>query len=477
MQLIRVYWGTVKYTLADCFQLVANHHHLNVCRQEAPLRSTYPGNTKRKVPLGRLARQTAGNGLFEMLKRRNGAVHALKSAKPATSTQPQSDEVRMNVVVKPASIEDLPEVRGAVASGAPVSECRIHITPRPTQMMLDEIAAFQASTTSGTVQQSLVWPDLNRPEPDQEYQYYIAKMGPRVMSGGLIRFRRVAAGYTVASIVRGPVTTSPEDARIVLLSLEEKLHELGVITLTVNPYWAGAEKEAAVTALRAAGYQPVNRVLQYFPTATAILDTTKEAEALLNGMTQTGRRHLRKAMNQGVTCRPMASFEEALRANEIMVGMAEETGLSLDSQYNFVAHYEYLKTAPKAGSILVTELDGTIFGAAVNYLEGARGYNMLLTTSSEVDVPRSYVLMWESILSMKALGATSFDMSGYPDDDVETHESIRARGAFKEGFGPKIVKLPPSMSKPLRPLLHGAVTTLRGVRQNYKTSKATGGGR
>ncbi len=393
----------------------------------------------------------------------------------AVAPRSVSEEVGMNIVADTAGYQTLSDQLAGHGEPVRMSEVRVHITPRPTQMMLDEIVAFQSGCTSRTVQQSLVWPDLNRPEPDQEYQYFIAKVGPKVLSAGLIRLRRVAAGYTVASIVRGPVTPHPEDAKVVLLSLEEKLHELGAITLTVNPYWSGGQKDVSVNAMRDAGYRRVNRVLQYFPTATAIIDTTKSADALLDGMTDAGRRHLRKAMNQGVTCRPMASYEEALRANEIMVGMAEETGLSLDSQYNFVAHYEYLKSSPSAGTILVTELDGTIFGAAVNYLEGKRGYSMLLTTSSEVYVPRSYVLMWESILSMKALGADTFDMSGFPDDDVETHESIRARGAFKEGFGPEIVKLPPSMSKPLRPLLHGAVTKLRGVRQNYKTSK--GGGR
>lgn len=351
-------------------------------------------------------------------------------------------------------------------------ECRVHITTRPTQMMLDEIEAFQSECESQTIQQTLHWPDLNRPEPDQEYQYYIAKVGPKVLAGGLMRLRRVAAGYTVASIVRGPVTATPEDAKLVLLSLEEKLHELGVITLTVNPYWSEPQRDASVAAMKEAGYQRVNQVLQYFPTATALIDTTQDSEALLAGMTDAGRRHLRTAMQKGVTCRPMASFEEALRANEIMVGMAEETGLSLDSQYNFVAHFEFLKEYPEAGTILVTEYDGMIFGAAVNYMEGKRAYNMLLTTLSEVDVPRSYVLMWESILSMKALGATVYDMSGFPDDEVETDASIRVRGAFKEGFGPTVVKLPPSMSKPLRPLLHGAVTKLRGVRQNYKAGKA-----
>lgn len=378
----------------------------------------------------------------------------------------------MNSVADRAAFKTLAEQSDVVGSG--MTDFRVHITPRPTQMMLDELIAFQAGCTSRTMQQSLVWPDLNRPEQDQEYQYYIVKQGPTVLSAGLIRFRKVAAGYTVASIVRGPVTATPEDAEPVLLSLEEKLHELGVITLTVNPYWYGAAKDASVTALRAAKYRQVNRVLQYFPTATALIDTTQDADALLEKMTPAGRKHLRRAIKRGVTCRPMAKYEEALRANEIMVRMAEETGLSLDSQYNFVAHYEYLKSNPSAGCILVTEYEGEIFGAAVNYLEGKRAYNMLLTTLSEVDVPRSYVLTWDSILAMKALGAETFDMSGFPDDEVETDESIRARGAFKEGFGPQVVKLPPSMSKPLRPLLHGAVTKLRGVRQNYKTKGGAG---
>lgn len=355
----------------------------------------------------------------------------------------------------------------------PMTDCRIHITANPTQMMLDEIDAFQQDAPSQAIHQSLVWPTLNRPEVNLEYMHFIAKVGPRVLAGGLIRLRKVAAGFTVATIQRGPVTPDPYDVKTVLLAMEEKLIELGVITLSVNPSWAGAERNTAIAALEGAGYQRVAPNLQDFPTSTALIDIARSEQDMLTGMTKDGRSALRQAVHDGVNCRPMASFEEALRANEIMVGMAAETGLVLDSQHNFVAHYEHLKTAPKTGSILVAELNGEIFGAAVSYLEGNVGHNTLLTTSSAVEAPGAYALVWDSMMAMKRLGATVFDMGGFPDDDMENAKGMESRGAFKQSFGPNVVKLTPLMSKPLRPLLHGAVTKLRGVHRKHVANKAS----
>jgi len=169
----------------------------------------------------------------------------------------------------------------------------------------------------------------------------------------------------------------------------------------------------------------------------------------------------------------MRSFDEALRANEIMVGMAAETGLVLDSQHNFVAHFEHLKTAPKTGCILVAEYQGEIFGASACYLEGNVGHETLFTTSSAVEVPGAHALVWDSMMTVRRLGATVYDLSGFPDDEMENAKGMAMRGSFKQSFGPEIVKLAPLMSKPLRPMLHGAMNKLRGVHRKHVAAQAT----
>lgn len=355
----------------------------------------------------------------------------------------------------------------------PMTDCRVHITANPTQMMLDEIATFQETAPSQAIQQSLVWPTLNRPETNLEYMHFIAKAGPRVLAGGLIRMRSVAAGFTVATMQRGPVTMDPFDVKTVLLAMEEKLLELGVITLSVNPSWAGRDRDVVMSALQSAGYHRVAPNLQDFPTSTALIDMNRTEQDILTGMTPEGRRSLRKAVNDGVTCRPMRSFDEALRANEIMVGMAAETGLVLDSQHNFVAHFEHLKTAPKTGCILVAEYQGEIFGASACYLEGNVGHETLFTTSSAVEVPGAHALVWDSMMTVRRLGATVYDLSGFPDDEMENAKGMAMRGSFKQSFGPEIVKLAPLMSKPLRPMLHGAMNKLRGVHRKHVAAKAS----
>lgn len=327
---------------------------------------------------------------------------------------------------------------------------------------------FASNCAAQSIHQSTVWPRLNPAIKRQQYLYFTVRDGDATVSAGVLRLTHVAFGMSVAAIQRGPVTARPEDLPAVLEALSATLRARRVISLTVNPHWTGDAGARIPGLLARQGFAPVSRGLQNFPTATALIDCKASQDDMMAQMTQTGRRHLRKSVKAGVTCRAMATRQEAELANQIMVEMSQETGLVLDSQHDFTGHFDYLSESPDRGTILVTEVGGRVFGAAVNYLEGARGFNMLLATSSKVDVPRAYQLMWESILSCKALGATSFDMVGFPDEAVENDAGMKTRGAFKRGFGPQIVKLPPVMSKPLRPVLHRVITHLRTLRRARK---------
>ncbi|SLN45989.1 lipid II:glycine glycyltransferase FemX [Pseudooctadecabacter jejudonensis] len=328
-----------------------------------------------------------------------------------------------------------------------------------------EARRFMSGCVSQSIHQSLDWPLLNPPTARQTYLYFLVRDQERLVSAGVLRLTAVVAGLKVAAIHRGPVTATLEELPAVLQVLSQALRGRGVVSLTVNPHWTGQQGAEIPDVLAPLGFAPVPEGLQNFPTATALIDCTQTTDDMMAAMTQTGRRHLRKSAKAGVTCRPMATRAEAELANQIMAAMSVETGLTLDSQHDFTAHYDFLSAYPDRGSILVTEVEGKVFGAAVNYMEGARGFNMLLTTSSQVTVPRAYQLMWDSILSAKSTGATSFDMVGFPDEDRESDAGMKTRGAFKRGFGPQIVKLPPLMTKPLRPVLHHIIAQARILRR------------
>lgn len=348
--------------------------------------------------------------------------------------------------------------------------------PRAIEINLSVAPADGFSDPFGgpCVHQSPIWPVVNPPEGKQKYLYFAAHRNGDLVSSGLIRLRALLLGFQLAGIQRGPLVRNISDLPDVLTALETALKPQKVVTLNVNPYWLGDDAGQAQTTLETCGYKRVPSTLQNFPTTTALIQTSASEDDIMAAMTQTGRRQLRKAFKAGVTVRPMKDVSEVDIANAIMAQMAIETGLVLDSQHDFGSHYAYLTQNPDAGSVLVTEVDGKIFGAAVNYLEGSMGYNMILTTSSDVDVPRAYALMWHSILSMKALGATCFDMVGYPDEDVDANAGAKARGNFKRGFGPEIVKMTPIMSKALIPALHNGISWARSVRRSRK--KAAVGG-
>lgn len=322
------------------------------------------------------------------------------------------------------------------------------------------------------IHQQPAWTSLNRAGHGQTYLHFQVEDRGRTVARGLIRLRKVLFGLSLAVIQRGPMTATPSQLGPVLAALEKPLRQRGVIGLTVNPYWIGDDVSAATDALVAADYAQVPQDLQNFPSTTAICDLTQDDDTLMAQMSQTGRRHMRKALKAGVTCRPMASAAEAKIANDIMVRMAAETGLVTDSQHDFSAHFEYVSAQPDAGSCLVTCLDGSIFGAAVNYVEGNTGYNMLIATRSDVAVPRAYVLTMESMRALRALGCTRFDMVGFPDERTATGEGAERRGAFKRSFGPQIVPVLPLFSKSLRPTLFGPVQKLQALRRTAKAHAA-----
>jgi len=350
---------------------------------------------------------------------------------------------------------------------ADASDLRVSFDAAPDAV----VEAWRRTCAAQSVHQHPCWPRLNPPTERQTYLPFAVWRGDAVVSAGWIRLRDVFGGYRLAAIQRGPVVARVQDLAVVVPALEAALRARKVITLTINPFLCDADAAAAADILHGVGYEAVSQELQNFPTVTAMIDTTQTEDALMAAMTQTGRRHLRKAIKAGVTTRPMASLAEAERANQIMAQMAEETGLVTDSQHDFTHHFKYFNENPDAGSILITQVGDDMFGAAVNAYEGVRGYNILLTTSSQVSVPRAYVLMWDSILAAQNAGMTTFDMVGFPDDRIETDASMKSRGAFKRGFGPQLVRMLPLMSKPLRPNMHIVLTRLREIQRKRRKAR------
>ncbi|MBV7410680.1 GNAT family N-acetyltransferase [Maritimibacter sp. DP1N21-5] len=308
------------------------------------------------------------------------------------------------------------------------------------------------------VHQCTAWDHLGPQSPRQTNLAFTLD-GP-VRARGMIRITRVLPGLSVAAIQRGPVTPSPADLAHVLPPIEAALAARGVATLTVNPVWTGDDVPAAREALVAQGYAQVPAALQNFPTATAGLDLTRSADEIRAGMSKSGRKDLRKATDNGIAARPMASLSEAEAANEAMRAMAAATGMQTDAQHDFRRHFDYLSRHTDDGVILVTTLDGEVFGGLVSYCEGDVGYGFNLCTRPDITLPRTHVMMFEAALALKAKGCRRFDLVGY---DSGGDAQRLGRSMFKKHFGPDIIDVLPIFSKPLRPFAHHAVQGLRAT--------------
>ncbi|WP_298497814.1 GNAT family N-acetyltransferase [uncultured Maritimibacter sp.] len=308
------------------------------------------------------------------------------------------------------------------------------------------------------IHQCEAWTRLG-PQSSRQTNLRFVLEGP-LPAQGMVRITRVLPGVSVAAIQRGPVTPAPEDLAAVLPPLETALAARGVATLTVNPVWTGSDVPRARAALEALGYAQVPAALQNFPTATAGLDLTRSVDEIRAGMSKSGRKDLRKAAENGIAARPMASLAEAEAANRAMAEMAAATGMQTDAQHDFRRHFEYLTAHPEEGVILVTTLDGEIFGGLVSYCEGEVGYGFNLCTRPGISLPRTHVMMFEAALALKARGIRRFDLVGY---DSGGDAQRLGRSMFKKHFGPEIIEVLPIFSKPLRPVVHHAVQGLRGA--------------
>ena len=337
-----------------------------------------------------------------------------------------------------------------------------------------EVSKFLDTLTTGTVHQSWYWPRLNPPSRRQSYLYFKTERDEgELLSAGLVRQAHIAGGYNFAVVKRGPATRRVSDLKTLLPVLESALHSRGALSLTVNPYWLGDDAEEAVTVLKDLGYSEIDRQLQNMPTATAIIGLEGTKEDLMASFNASCRTKIRASPKKGIQIYPVDSKKEAKVLTECLLDMVAVTQMDIDSQHDFVRHYEFLSEHPDRGCVLVASLNGEPFGGMVNFREGTRGILHILATrrSLKTNVPRSNLIVFESMLRMKELGCTEYDMIGYSDDRYETEASVDTRSRFKASFRPDVRYVTPQMVKPLRPLSYMLVNRARDAYRKSKSYK------
>lgn len=349
---------------------------------------------------------------------------------------------------------------------------KVHFSQDVAAPIVQSANTLVQTWPSASIMQNAVWPKIAAPSQIQSYRYFVCsdKVGD-VVSAGWVRLTRLYRGRFSASLKRGPCTRTPEDLARIMPALEDALYRMGAISVAVNPHWQDEDAETCEDVLMRGGYARVPSDEQTLPSATALIDLDGSEDALLGSFSQRRRRDLRSSGGTEVEVRPVASLAESSRLSEIMREMARATGLEIDGQHDFSAHFRVLQAHPGLGTMNAALVDGKIIGGSVSYREAQRSYALLVATSPGMRGGRSTSLYWQNILDAKRQGSNVLDLVGYPDPRLSGSGEAAGRQEFKDSFRPRIVTLPPIMKKVLRPVEARAYRELRRLyrRSRWKT--------
>jgi lipid II:glycine glycyltransferase (peptidoglycan interpeptide bridge formation enzyme) len=347
---------------------------------------------------------------------------------------------------------------------------RVTLSDRLTPAEESEVTAFVEASACASYLQRPDWLELVRGRAGHTYRIATCR-GPdgALLATAVLRFSSLAPGRSLAFARRGPITRRPEDLELVLPELAKALHRAGVVTLQLNPRWAGAMVDRGVSALSAVGCAFPPRSAQGMHTATAIIDLDRDEEQLLASLKQRCRHQIRKSIRMGLVVRHARDLDDAMRYAPVLEAFHRERGLSLENTPTVANQWRMTR---RRGVFLLAEHEGRVVGGHVAVADGDRAFWLSLASRDDVpDLPRNYLLLWEAIRSCRQQGFKAYDMAGAPEPERlergELEDGEGDRYQFKRSFSPRLERLMPLAVLPVRPLEHRLLYGLRGAYREW----------
>jgi peptidoglycan pentaglycine glycine transferase (the first glycine) len=285
--------------------------------------------------------------------------------------------------------------------------------------------------------------------------------------GTQVLFRRLALGFTLAYIPKGPVggLVSPGGRTGVDYGwddlwpeLDEECRRRRAILLKVEPDLYGGEQDEAQVP---PGFQLSEHAIQ--PPRTVLVSLTGSEDELLARMKQKTRYNIRLAQKKGVTVRATADLS-------LFHHLLEETGQRAEFGVHNLEYYQraYELFAPQGEcAILVAEYDGQALAAVMVFATGGRAWYFYGASANEHrERMPAYLLQWEAMLWGRTRGCRRYDLWGIPDYDqdfLEANFGGRSGGLwgvyrFKRGFGGEVCRSPGPWDRVYSPNLYRGYT-------------------
>lgn len=306
---------------------------------------------------------------------------------------------------------------------APISSARVSGLASLADLRGDDAAwdAFVAESAAPSHMQRTAWARAKAANGWRPLR--VVADGGSGPIGAQVLLRRLGPGpFSLGYAPRGPIATTFDGASIAALTgaLRRAAKHHRLTHVTVDP---GLEGEGPGEILRAAGWQPAEKVQQH---TTRLIDLARPEAELWSGLRSKWRQYVQKARRGGYATEDVG--EAGLDAFfAIMVDTARRRGYIHRSADAYRQTYRAFADSGSARLLLARAPGGDAVATLMLIGCGQRMTEVYGGSTQEGAEGRTnYLLKWESIRSSQERGFTSYDVSG---------TDLPGLAAFKAGFG------------------------------------------
>lgn len=240
-------------------------------------------------------------------------------------------------------------------------------------------------------------------------------------------------------IPKGPTLDwgDPAQVEAVLSDLEGLARRSAMLTLKLDPDVRAdtPEGKAVVALLKRRGWRPSFEQIQFRNTMT--LDLRADLDTLMDRMKSKWRYNIRLAVRKGVTVRTAGLSELSLLYRMYAETAERDAFIIREEPY----YRDVWKTFMEAGlaTPLIAEAESDPVAMMVLFHFGARAWYMYgASTELHREYMPNYLLQWEAVRKVQALGCTTYDLWGAPDT-LDEADPLWGVYRFKAGFGAEFV--------------------------------------
>jgi hypothetical protein len=323
--------------------------------------------------------------------------------------------------------------------------------------------AFLRASPFAAYQQSRAWAAVAPAHARRAWCYFRAYDGETLVGAGVVRATRLAMGYKLAALHRGPIVHDPARLADVLAALGDALRRDGFCSLQLAPRVRGRALPAMAEAMRGAGLIPLPPDRRPLHNVTGMVWLDKAEADILAGFKQRARRALRQAEKAGITVRAVAGDADLARFQQVLDAFAAaRPDYDMGGQPD--AAGQAALVAALGGALLLAERDGAAVGAHGFVRQADEAIWLSLATVERDGASPGYPLLWEGMRRARALGAIGYDLAGLAEEEP-ADAGAAGRNQFKTAFAPLRRVMPPVQLGVLSPLPHAV---LFGARETYR---------